>query len=122
MKITKEQLKKIIVKESKLCEQVYEIEKLVGERLYDAILEGINSSVLSFTKEDEPLEEFVSDYIYGEETRALDSLLDDGDFYKFISGKMQEKTTSFIEQNKEKIMNKYDEWTKEQQEDVAVAK
>jgi len=105
-KLTKEQLKKLVVKERKLIEQAGEIEPLICERIYDSVLDGINAAVVSFVGTDEVLEEFVSDYIYRK--NILDSVLDDTELMRVISGHVENKIRAIIESNREEMMNIFD--------------
>ena len=111
-KITKEQFRDLVLKETKLLEQTMEIEKLINEKVYDAVLDGANGAIAKFVKDDEQLEEFVSEYVYNKEN-LLDEIVDDASFMNRIIDYVEEKVSKKIAEKKDEIMKKFEEEKKE---------
>ena len=106
--INRQQLKKIVIKELHLCEQMYEMEKLIKDKVMDSVLDGINAAVSEFAAGDEQLEDVASIFAYDDD-KSLDVLLDDDELFKKISAHLQEKTKKILETNKEEILKRKSE-------------
>lgn len=106
--INRQQLKKIVIKELHLCEQMYEMEKLIKDKVMDSVLDGINAAVSEFANGDEELEEAASIFAYDDD-KSLDILLDDDELFKKISAHLEEKTKKILETNREEILKRKEE-------------
>jgi hypothetical protein len=115
-KITREQFRNLIIKETKLLEQTMEIEKLINEKVYDAVLDGANGAITKFVKDDEQLEEFVSEYVYNKES-FLDEIVDDASFMNRIIDYIEEKVSKKLSEKKDEIMKKFEDEKKEDEEE-----
>ena len=119
MKMTKEQLKKLVIKEALIVEQSFEIQKLIEERVYDSILDGLNAAVTQFAGSDEALEEVASYWLY-EDDKALDKFFEEGNefsgLFKMISGHVQSVADKILQEHKDEIMSKVQSEKEEEKE------
>lgn len=107
MIIKEKQLRKIILKETELLEQTMEIEKLISDNVIDAIFNGINNAIHTFSGNDNiKFEDFVSEYVYYK-MQILDKIVDDKRFLDVIEKYAQDFTEKNIENEKQKIEQRF---------------